>query len=47
MAQQLGPFVVLTKDLGLVSSNHIVAHSYSVAPVPGDLMPFLTSMGTG
>lgn len=46
MTQQLGAFVVLTKDLGLVSSNHIVAHSYSVAPVSVILIPSLTSMGT-
>lgn len=47
MAQQLGAFVVLTKDLGLVSSDHIVAHSYSVVPVPGNLIPSLISVGTG
>lgn len=27
MAQQLGTFVSITKDLGLVSSNLLVAHS--------------------
>lgn len=47
MAQQLGTFVVLIKDLRLVSSNHVVALSYSVAPVSGILIPSLTPWALG